>query len=546
MTSIYESLKRVLSTPLFYFIGIGLGLAFTALFCFFSPGKALWVSVIVLLSIILLSLLIAFFLQDKQNVIEIAKYMDEEGKHNWALKILMSARKRVKNKEELLKIDYEIGLVYCSMEQYQQAVNVLNEILKNCDAKWAWKVHFQLAKALSHTKGYFSDETLEAYLNCVEHRKKFDEYGREDLKQDINLCHEIGEIYRVKKNHTASNKWFRDEMVLRDAGCDIGIKNKIRDLSDRAAALANENHAEDALRQYEEIVHLIENHIGIESYRYAVVQAEMGKLFLRGYASPRYDMALECFQKVVEIKRKYMSDMPVELSDSFSHVIPDIQELCKMSLGDIIKSYNEFSMKRGSLNIQHPADFRVLIGLRDVVINKCNAVLPLFEEVYEADSLQMANLYRLIGAAYKWCPANANDCYISAVYLEKTAEIWKKYKDDKLIQTQLAHLLVDLGGTYIMQYDYESALPYRLEALKTISAIKKANIKDVAQVELALMKAYEKTTQSKTVGYESFLENNGLSTVIEHLQVQHLGNGWDKLEVKVKGVEKEYNWTMTQ
>lgn len=46
-----------------------------------------------------------------------------------------------------------------------------------------------------------------------------------------------------------------------------------------------------------------------------------------------YDMALECFQKTVEIKRKYMSDIPEKLFDIFSCAVPYIQELCELSMG---------------------------------------------------------------------------------------------------------------------------------------------------------------------------------------------------------------------
>lgn len=546
MPLIHETLKKMIATPLFYFIGIGLGLAFTAFFTFFNPGTAFRISAIIFLAVILLSIFVAFMMKDQQNLMELARRMNEEGRHKWALKMLLNARKRVHNEEDSLKIDYEIGSVYYSMEQYRQAVNVLSELSKKCDVKWGWKVYLLLARALCHVKGFFSCEALDAYLSCMECRKRFEEYGREDLEQDIYVCHEISEIYRVKKNPAESNKWFRDEMILRDACCDIGIKNKIKDLSDQAAALAKENHTEDALRKYEEAAHLIENHIGMESARYAVVQAEMGKLFLKGYACPRYDLALECFQKAVGIKRKYMSDMPEELFDSFSRISSDIQELCERSIADIEKSYMEFSRKRNTLNIRDPKDFQTLIGLRDVVLNKCYAVLPLFEEVYAADSLELANLYLLMGDAYKWCPSDYNDCRTSSVYLEKVAKVWQKYKNSKLIQIQLARLLVDLGGTYAMQQDYESALPYRLEALKTIRAVENTDIEDVGKIEMALMKVYKRTKQGETIPYEQFLKNNGLSTVIERFQVRHLGNGWNNLTVKIFGVEKEYNWTLTE
>lgn len=44
---IHETLKKMLSNPVFYFLSIGLGLAFTVLFAYFNPGTATWISVLV-------------------------------------------------------------------------------------------------------------------------------------------------------------------------------------------------------------------------------------------------------------------------------------------------------------------------------------------------------------------------------------------------------------------------------------------------------------------------------------------------------------------
>lgn len=545
MILFYESWKRNFSNPLFYFVSIGAGLAFTAFFTVFNTITAIKASGIVFLYIILFSLLMAFIMKDKQNVIEVAKRIDDNGNHNLALKVLVKARKRTVDSEYCLKLDLEIGSVYYSMEQYQQAVDILSEILKNDETEWTWKVYFQLAKALSHTKGYFSDEVLDAYLNCVKHRKKFDEYGKGDLKPDIGLCHEISEIYRVKKKYTESNIWFRDEMLLRDAYCDIGIKNKIKDLHKRAADFANKNLTEDALRLYEEAAYLIENHISTDCDKYAMVQLEMGQLLWKGYAVPRYDLALGCFQKSIEIKRKYMSDLPKELSDLFAYVLPDMQELCKKSLDIIRELYREFRKKRDSCSEQDRDDIQSLIDSRNAVIDKCEEILGLFEEVFPEDSLVLAEVYRLIGEAYKWLPLNHDGCVAAAVYLEKVAKIWRKYKNDKLIQKRLASLLVDLGGTFGMQKDYETGLSYRLEALRLIRNVENVDIVDIGLIEVSLKGMYEETAQSKTVDYNSFLENNGLSTVIESVQVQPLGNGWGNVKVTLLGGKGEFTCTMT-
>ena len=242
--------------------------------------------------------------KEKQDVIEVAKHINNKGKHNAALKLLMKARKKAIDNEYRLKIDFEIGLVYYSMEEYKQTVSILKEIQKNDVAEWSWKVYFYLAKALSHTKGFYSNETLETYISCVNHRKKFDEYGKTDFRSDIYLCHEIGEIYSVKKNYAAANAWFRDEMILREACLDIGTKNKIKDLFEKAAVLAKKNHAEDALRLYEEIAYLVGNHIGESCDKYAIVQLEMGRLFWKGYVTPRYDLAFEFAKKGILVTNR--------------------------------------------------------------------------------------------------------------------------------------------------------------------------------------------------------------------------------------------------
>lgn len=540
-----QSLKKTLSNPWFYFIGIGAGLAFTAIYSTFNYITAAKISIIVLLSIIFFSFLIAFITKDKQDVIEIAKRVDSKGKHKSALKILVKARKKAGNDEYGLKIDYEIALVYCSMKQYQQAVDILEKILQKDATEWIWKVYFQLAKALSHTKGYFSDETLDAYLNCVKYKKKNDEYGKDNLKEDIFLCNKISEIYRVNKNYAVSNMWFRDEMLLRKAYCDLSTKNKIRDLLEKAAVLANNNRTEDALRLYEETAYLIENHISIHCDKYAMVQLEMGKLFWKGYEMPRYDLALECFKKSIKIKRKYMSDLSKELSDTFISTLPDMQELCKKSIEDIWRAYIEFQKKRGSCCKSDTNDFQSLVHSKNAVLNKCDEVLELFEEVFQEDSLELAELYSLIGEVYKWSARNYYDCSSGIFYLEKAAKIYRKYENDKSIQTKLATLLVDLGGIYGIQKDYETAMSYRLEALKIIKNVENADLETIGGIELSLKWAYERTAQSKVVDYNSFLENNSLSTIIESVQIQPLGNGWGNFKVKLRGMKEECNLKMT-
>lgn len=154
--------------------------------------------------------------------------------------------------------------------------------------------------------------------------------------------------------------------------------------------------------------------------------------------------------------------------------------------GDIRKSYMDFLSKRNMLNMYNREEFGIIIGMRDALVDKCHAVLPLFEEAYAADSLELAGLYSYIGEAYKWCPSGPGDCRSSAAYLEKTAKIWRKYRDDGLVQTKLARLLADLGGTYIMQKDYEAALPYRIEALKTISSMEAPDMKPFSKIMACL------------------------------------------------------------
>lgn len=459
----------------------------------------------------------------------------------------MNARKRTSDNEYQLKLDSEIGSVYCSMEQYQEAVNILSKVLEIGKSEaWIWRVYLQLAKALCHTRGYYSNETLDAYLNCIESRRKFDVYGKGDLKLDIHVCHEISEIYGAKKNYVASNKWFRDEMLLRDACCDIGIKNKIKDLFDKAFVLANENHTEEALRQYEEAAYLIEKNISVDCDKYGAVQLEMGKLFWKGYASPRYDLALECFQKGLEIKRKYMSDLPKELFDSFSHTFADIKDFCSKSMVEITNTYNEFIKIKRFCNRQDLGEVQYLIRLRDATIKKCNAVLPLFKEVFQPDSFEVGYLYYFLGLSYKWLPVNSDEYDDGASNLKEAARIWKKYVNNKSVQTDLARLFVDLGGIYVMQNDYETALLYRLEALKTIKNVENADVEDVGQIELALKGLYGRTAQSKTMDYNAFLEQNGISTVIESVQSQPLSNGMANYKVKLYGIKEEYNWRMTR
>ena len=545
MILLYESLKKNLANPLYYFLSIGAGLVFTVIFAMLNKITAIKVSVIVFLSIIFFALFIAFITKEKQDVIEIAERIADRGKHKAALKILVKARKKASDGEYCLKIDYEIGVVYCLMEQYQKAVTILREILRNDAKEWTWKVYFQLAKALSYTKGFFSNEVLEVYLSCVTHRKQFDEYGKADFRPDIYLCHEISEIYRVKKNYTESNRWFRDEMVLREAYCDIGTKAKMKELFAEAVALANKKHVEEALRLYEKLAYLIENNIGENCDKYATVQLEMGKLFWNGYETPRHDYALECFLKSVDIKRKYMSDLPKGLSNTFAYALPEMQDLCKESINIIIKLYNSFQMKRSSCSVPDVEDFQSLIDSRNAVIDKCEEVLTLFEEVFSEDSLELAEIYRIIGGTYKWLPCNHMDCVLAANYLEKVAKIWRKYKNNQSIQMELARLLVDLGGTFGIQKDYETELSYRLEALKIVKSIKNIDLEEIGIIELSVKGTYEKTVQSKSVDYNSFLEKNGLASIIESVQMQPLGNGWGNFKVKLQGVKEEYNWKMT-
>lgn len=104
---------------------------------------------------------------------------------------------------------------------------------------------------------------------------------------------------------------------------------------------------------------------------------------------------------------------------------------------------------------------------------------------------------------------------------------------------------MDLGGVFGIQKDYETELGYRLEALKTIKSIKNVDIETIGQIELSVKGTYEKTVQSKSVEYNSFLEKNGLSTVIESVYIQPLENGWGNYKVKLRGVKDVYNWKMT-
>ena len=93
-------------------------------------------------------------------------------------------------------------------------------------------------------------------------------------------------------------------MILREACLDIGTKNKIKDLFEKAAVLAKKNHAEDALRLYEEIAYLVGNHIGESCDKYAIVQLEMGRLFWKGYVTPRYDLAFEFAKKGILVTNR--------------------------------------------------------------------------------------------------------------------------------------------------------------------------------------------------------------------------------------------------
>lgn len=159
-------------------------------------------------------------------------------------------------------------------------------------------------------------------------------------------------------------------MSLRDAACDIGIKNKIKDLFNQAEVLANNNHAEDALRQYEEAVHLIEKYISADCYRYAIVQLKMGNLFCQGYAPPRYEMALDCFQKAIKIKRRYISDMTEKLFRSFSCADSDIKEFCRKSIVDITNAYIKFMKMRNNANMHDQQQLHQLLYLRDAVLQQ--------------------------------------------------------------------------------------------------------------------------------------------------------------------------------
>ena len=134
---------------------------------------------------------------------------------------------------------------------------------------------------------------------------------------------------------------------------------------------------------------------------------------------------------------------------------------------------------------------------------------------------------------------------LAANYLEKVAKIWRKYKNNQSIQMELARLLVDLGGTFGIQKDYETELSYRLEALKIVKSIKNIDLEEIGIIELSVKGTYEKTVQSKSVDYNSFLEKNGLASIIESVQMQPLGNGWGNFKVKLQGVKEEYNWKMT-
>lgn len=212
-------------------------------------------------------------------------------------------------------------------------------------------------------------------------------------------------------------------MTLRDARCDIGIKNKISALMAEAAALAGENRAEAAMRK---------------------------------------------------------PDLPAELSDFFSRMLPDLEEACWRGIAGIAGLFQKFMTMRNSAD----ASDQRLIDARDAVIGKCEALLPMFEEVFSADSTELAEVYRMIGEAYKWCPTSLDDCRSSLIYLEKVRKIWEKYKQNRSIRIKLAHLLVDLGGTYVMQNDYERALPYRLEAFRTIMEMKDSDLETAGQIPL--------------------------------------------------------------
>lgn len=545
MILLYKSWIKVISNPLFNILGIGLGLAFTVFFAFFKPEIAVGVSAGAFFTVVLLSLLLAAIFKDRQSVTEAAGQMTQKGRYEDAIKILVKAREKAHSVEDRIEIEYELGVVYYSMKEYQQSIHILNGILSGEETARTWKVYLQLAKAYSRTAGYYSEETLDACLQCVQCRKKFDNYGRDDFKTDIDLCRKISEIYRIKEDAVSSNKWFREEMILRDAGCNAGVRNKIHDLSVSAAALAGKSRTEDALRQYEEMAHLIEVYISESCDKYAVVQLKMGTLFWKGYAVPRYDFALECFQKAVRIKRRYMADITGELSDTFAGTLPAMQELCTAGREDIEQSFHKFMEARSTCDMKDPAAVQNLICLREETAGKCGMILELMEEVLPADSPELADVYCFLGLTYKWFPRSMDDVKLGARYLEKTAEIWKTYRASQSVQIRLARLLVDLGGIYVMMKDYETALSYRLEALKTVLGTEDPAPETVGQIELALKGVYHRTAHSVTKAYSRFLAENGISSIIEEVQVQPSGDGWMNCRVKLRGVREELNWRMS-
>lgn len=75
--------------------------------------------------------------------------------------------------------------------------------------------------------------------------------------------------------------------------------------------------------------------------------------------------------------------------------------------------------------------------------------------------------------------------------------------------------------------------------------MKNIDLEEIGIIELSVKGTYEKTVQSKSVDYNSFLEKNGLASIIESVQMQPLGNGWGNFKVKLQGVKEEYNWKMT-
>ena len=427
MILVYESWKRIISNPLINVISICLGLAFTTIFSFYNSITAVKFSIILLMFVLFFSLILAIIRKDKQNVLEVAKRLNENDKHKYALRILTKAQKKTADDEIKLRIGCSMGSVYCSMGNYQQAIHVLLEALNICDSKWTWEVYYQLIDAFSHKDGYFADKTLDAYLNCIKYRKKYDIYGKENLKLDIQLSHDIYKIYEVWKDYISSNKWFREEMLLRDAACDIVTKNRIKYLSEQASILENKNQAEDALRQYEQAAYLIKKYISVNCFQYAVVQLQMGRLFYRGYEPPRYKLALECFQNAIKIKRKYISDIPEKLSRSFSDAYSNIKELCMISIDDIYDSFNAFAALSASGKKMSDKQFKQLVHLRNEVLYQCQEILPLMEEIYLAESLELADIYYLIGEAYKWNPLRSEDINIGMAYFEKTAKIWRKH-----------------------------------------------------------------------------------------------------------------------